>query len=378
MKVAIAGLTGLTIACLLLTPVLAENGLFALGLDSDQPIEISSSNFKARSFKDCREAMFEGSVKVKHEDVTLTCQKLVTILEEENKGDRSVEKPSKKPPTDPSAISNIRTITASDNVKIVQNENMATAGKAVYDNVKRTITLTETPRVWQGNIMLEAQTITVDIDKNSIEAVGGKWKIGPLMSPRKDLPSSRFCSFCWRRQARQNDFLALGEGSDQPIDIKAKKVTVRNVPNGSETVFEGTVRVKQADVVMNCDRLVVTRDDKKPAGSPEKTSKKSSKEPATLSDIRSITASGNVKIGQEERTALAGKAVFDNVKRTITLSETPRLWQGGDMMEAESIIIYLDENRAELAGKNGKEIRMQINPAKQRKEKEKSSPGQGN
>ena len=163
---------------------LAENGLFALGLDSDQPIEISSSNFKARSFKDCREAMFEGSVKVKHEDVTLTCQKLVTILEEENEGARSVEKPSKKPPTDPSAISNIRTITASDNVKIVQNENMATAGKAVYDNVKRTITLTETPRVWQGNIMLEAQTITVDIDKNSIEAVGGKWKIGPLMSPR--------------------------------------------------------------------------------------------------------------------------------------------------------------------------------------------------
>jgi lipopolysaccharide transport protein LptA len=177
----------------------------------------------------------------------------------------------------------------------------------------------------------------------------------------------------------QQDFLSLGEGSNQPIDIKSKKVTVRNVPNGQETVFEGTVSVKQANVVMNCDRLVVTRDEKKAAGSPEKPAKKPSKEAAaSLSDIRSITASGNVKIGQEERTALAGKAVFDNVKRTITLSETPRLWQGGDMMEAETIIIYLDENRAELAGKNGKEIRMQINPGKQRKEKEKPSPGQGN
>jgi lipopolysaccharide transport protein LptA len=144
----------------------------------------------------------------------------------------------------------------------------------------------------------------------------------------------------------QNEFLSL-EGSNQPIDIKAKKVTVRNIPNGQETVFEGTVRVKQANVVMNCDRLVVTRDDKKAAGSPEKPAKKPSKEAAaSLNDIRSITASGNVKIGQEERTALAGKAVFDNVNRTITLSETPRLWQGGDMMEAETIIIYLDENRA--------------------------------
>lgn len=177
MKLAIAGIISLAIACILPASAEAENGLFSLGLDSDRPIEITSSNFKARSIKDGREAIFEGSVKAKHEDVTLTCQKLVIILEE-SKEARSVEKLNEKPSTDPGASNNIRTITATGNVKIVQNESMATAGNTVYDNLNRTITLTESPRLWQGNVMLEAQKITVDIDKNSIEAVGGKWKIG--------------------------------------------------------------------------------------------------------------------------------------------------------------------------------------------------------
>lgn len=72
--------------------------------------------------------------------------------------------------------------------------------------------------------------------------------------------------------------------------------------------------------------------------------------------------------------AVAGKALFDNAKRTITLTEGPRLWQGPDMLVAHTIIVYLDENRAELRsndGKDGDEIRMRINPGKQKKDKEK-------
>jgi hypothetical protein len=40
------------------------------------------------------------------------------------------------------------------------------------------------------------------------------------------------------------------------------------------------------------------------------------------------------------------------------------------MLVAQTIIVYLDENRAELRG-NGDEIRMRINPGKQKKDKEK-------
>jgi lipopolysaccharide export system protein LptA len=83
------------------------------------------------------------------------------------------------------------------------------------------------------------------------------------------------------------------------------------------------------------------------------------------------TASGNVKIVQNERMAVAGKALYDNAKRTITLTEGPRLWQGADVMVAKTIIVYLDENRVDSQGGDENPIKFKINPEQQKKEKEK-------
>jgi lipopolysaccharide export system protein LptA len=170
-----------------------------------------------------------------------------------------------------------------------------------------------------------------------------------------------------------NEYLSLGKGSDQPIDITSKKVSFRNIPTGKEVTFEGNVKVKQGDVTLTCDHLVIVYDEKTGAKKAEKRVKKLPKGLENASQIKSITASGHVKIVQKERMAVAGKALYDNVKRTITLTEAPRLWQGKDMLVADTIIIYLDENRSELLGGKGEEksIRAIINPDKQSKEKEK-------
>jgi lipopolysaccharide export system protein LptA len=96
------------------------------------------------------------------------------------------------------------------------------------------------------------------------------------------------------------------------------------------------------------------------------------KELQTASGIKSITASGNVKMTQNDRMAVAGKAFFDNTKRTITLTEgPPRLWQGPDVLAAQTIVIYLDENRSELLGGDDSLITAIINPVKPKKDKEK-------
>jgi lipopolysaccharide export system protein LptA len=172
-----------------------------------------------------------------------------------------------------------------------------------------------------------------------------------------------------------NNYLSLGKGSDQPMEITSKKLSAKNTPNGKEVTFEGNVEVKQGDVALTCDHLVIVYDEKTGAGTAEKRVKKLPKALENASQIKSITASGNVKIVQNERMAVAGKALYDNVKRTITLTEAPRLWQGKDMLVADTIIIYLDENRSELLGGKGKEkaIKAIINPDKQNKEKEKES-----
>jgi lipopolysaccharide export system protein LptA len=174
--------------------------------------------------------------------------------------------------------------------------------------------------------------------------------------------------------AGANDFLSLGQGSEQPIDIASTKSTARNTAAGKEVTFDGNVRVMQGDLTLTCDKLTVLYDEQPKNGGTNSVTKRLPKDLQTISGIKSITATGNVKIAQEERMAVAGKALFDNAKRTITLTEGPKLWQGPDMLMAHTIIVYLDENRVELHSKDGKDddgIRMRINPGKQKKDKEK-------
>ena len=171
----------------------------------------------------------------------------------------------------------------------------------------------------------------------------------------------------------QDNYAALGAASDQPINITSKRFSAKNIPGGKEVTFEGSVKVQQSDLTLTCDRLVILYDEKMAGSSHNGTQKKQlTKELQTSSGIKSITASGNVKITQNDRMAVAGKAVFDNIKRTITLTEgPPRLWQGPDVLAAQTIIIYLDENRSELLGGDDSLITAIINPPKAKKDKEK-------
>lgn len=177
------------------------------------------------------------------------------------------------------------------------------------------------------------------------------------------------CGVCW---AQGNDYMSLGTNSDQPINITSRRFSAKNVQTGKEVNFDGSVKVQQGDLTLTCDRLTILYDDKPGLVNGTSASKKPVKELQTASGIKSIIASGNVKIVQNDRMATAGRAVFDNSKRTITLSEgPPRLWQGPDALSAQTIIIYLDENRSELAGGDDTLITAVINPSKQKKDKEK-------
>jgi lipopolysaccharide export system protein LptA len=170
----------------------------------------------------------------------------------------------------------------------------------------------------------------------------------------------------------QNDHPTFSS-SDQPINITSKRFSAKNFSGGKEVTFEGSVRVQQGDLVLTCDRLLIMYDEKMQGTEQNGSNKKTvNKELQTASGIKSITASGNVKMTQNDRMAVAGKAVFDNAKRTITLTEgPPRLWQGPDVLAAQTIVIYLDENRSELLGGDDSMITAIINPVKPKKDKEK-------
>lgn len=158
--------------------------------------------------------------------------------------------------------------------------------------------------------------------------------------------------------------------SEQPLDITAKKFTARNVTEGLEATFDGNVKVRQGDMTLSCDRLLIVYDETADQAAKGNRIKRFPADIQAAGKIKTITALGNVKFVQGDRMAVAGKGLYDNAKRTITLTEgPPRLWQGADVVVADTIIIYLDENRTELLGGEEAGIRATINPGKQKKEK---------
>jgi lipopolysaccharide transport protein LptA len=145
-----------------------------------------------------------------------------------------------------------------------------------------------------------------------------------------------------RLQRASIDFLSLVQGSDQPMEITSRGVNVRSIPDGKEVTFEGNVTVKRGDETLACDRLVMVYYEKKGANTGKGRAKRLAKDLDYLGNIKSFTASGNVKIVQNERMAVAGKALYDNVNRTITLTERPRLWERGNVLIGDPIFIYLE------------------------------------
>lgn len=135
-----------------------------------------------------------------------------------------------------------------------------------------------------------------------------------------------------------------GQGSDQAINVTAKKVVTRTVRDGGEIVFKDNVRVEQDDLKMTCDRLVVLyRQDKNSKGN----TKRPKPRLGNFSDpgeLNSITAKGHVRIVQKNRVVTSGTALYDRSKGTMTLTESPRLREGKDTLEADTIVIYLAGN----------------------------------
>jgi lipopolysaccharide export system protein LptA len=141
-------------------------------------------------------------------------------------------------------------------------------------------------------------------------------------------------------------YLCLGWGSDKPLDITSKRVNFKAIPNGKKVIFEENVKVKQGDVTLTCDRLVIVYGEK----SGERT-KKLSKALENASQMKSISASGNVKIVQNERMAVADKVFFDNGQRSIILKGNPALLRDGlQLLKDGQIIIIRDENGTEHSG----------------------------
>lgn len=124
--------------------------------------------------------------------------------------------------------------------------------------------------------------------------------------------------------------VAMAGSSDPATETLAETVITadRLVFDQDESfaLFEGNVRVTDPQMEMTCGRLTVRFD-------------------AESGQVSWIQAEEQVRIVQEDKKAMAGRATFDVESGAFVLEEQPRVLRGRDMLEGEVIRYWRGENR---------------------------------
>lgn len=129
-----------------------EQGVGFGELRSDKPINITADRMDA--FQKDNRIIFEGNVVVQQEETYLYAKKIVADMAPQKEG------------------GGIKKVVALENVRITQNDRVATCERAEFDNITRTIELHGNPKIWQGKDWIDGQRVTVQLDQEKMTVVG--------------------------------------------------------------------------------------------------------------------------------------------------------------------------------------------------------------
>lgn len=148
--------------------------------------------------------------------------------------------------------------------------------------------------------------------------------------------------------------------SKEPITVTSD--TLEYDYRGNVVRYRGRVEVIQGDVKLVSDLLTITLESRKrdgkggappapapaaPAPPPPDEAKPTGRD---ASRVREIVAEGSVRIDQGPRWAVGGRAVFDQIHRTLVLTQDPVLHDGQNQVAGDRVIVFLDEDRSVVEG----------------------------
>jgi len=145
-----------------------------------------------------------------------------------------------------------------------------------------------------------------------------------------------------------------GISSEKPIIIHSDTLLF-DQQQGIIT-FEGKVRARSNDMVVDCKKMIVYLNEHSSSSSSMDSSR-----------IEKIIALGDVVINQPDGgVARAGKAVFYQSEEKVVLTENPSVQQGLDLAEGERIVMYLKENRSIIEGSASKRVKATLFPKEEK------------
>jgi lipopolysaccharide export system protein LptA len=99
--------------------------------------------------------------------------------------------------------------------------------------------------------------------------------------------------------------------------------------------YEGHVDVTHGEIRVKSKQLVMTF------------------EPEDAQELKTIRATGDVEVIRGDEVARGQTAVYDRSKATLRLTGNATLGSGPNLVEGESVVVFLDEGRAIVEGGRG-------------------------
>jgi len=121
-----------------------------------------------------------------------------------------------------------------------------------------------------------------------------------------------------------------GHDPDAPIDVAADRIEVQD--RSDRAVFAGNVRVRQATLTLDTQRLTVAYSS---GGGIQ---------------IRRLDASGGVTVRSPSETARGNFGIYDLDRKLITLVGAVQLTRGGSQINGQRLTIDLNSGRAVVDG----------------------------
>ena len=160
--------------------------------------------------------------------------------------------------------------------------------------------------------------------------------------------------------------LSLGSGKG-PVRIDSDSLELDY--KSSNIVYKGHVQVTQGDITLNSDRLSITYDPAAVKRDNTGEGGAAPKVPGTDANrIKQIIAEGSVRIRQGTRLAEGQRAVFDQAKQTVVLSDGAVLHEGPNQVAGERVIVYLKEERSVVESGSKTRVKAVLYPGKDDKE----------
>ena len=131
--------------------------------------------------------------------------------------------------------------------------------------------------------------------------------------------------------------------SRAPIDITSD--TVEGDTKKNLYTFKGNVVARRDDITLYANMLTILYD-------PE------------IREIKTVVATGNVKVVQQDRRATGQKITFQQDENKIVLEGDAVLREGDNVIRGERVIYYIDEERSVVEGGKGGRVNTTITPPK--------------